>query len=137
MYSRKDRLIKEERHDVYKEKIKWPEPTLCSECGALFTNGRWSWAKVSLQTDIHQAICPACRRIIDQYPAGYVNLTGPFFSEHRADILNLVYNTEKREKEEHPVERIMTSEALTKAYKGTLSFHYMEAEDTLRVSWQR
>lgn len=42
MYSRRDRLIKEERHDVYKEKSKGPDPTLCSECGALFTSGRWS-----------------------------------------------------------------------------------------------
>jgi hypothetical protein len=158
MYSRRDRLIKEERHDVYKEKSKWPEPTLCSECGALFTSGRWSWEKVSLQTDIHQATCPACRRIIDQYPAGYLDLTGPFFSDHRADILNLIYNTESREKGEHPLERIMTishgadhtaitttgihlarrlGEALAKAYKGELSFHYADAEDTIRVSWRR
>lgn len=28
-------------------------------------------------------------------------------------------------------------EALAKAYKGELSFHYADAEDTIRVSWQR
>jgi NMD protein affecting ribosome stability and mRNA decay len=158
MYGRRDRLIKEERHDVYKEKSKWPEPTLCSECGALFTSGRWSWEKVPLQVDIHQAICPACRRIIDQYPAGYIDITGTFFSEHREEILNLIYNTERREKEGHPLQRIMAinhgvdrtvvtttgthlarrlGEALVSAYKGNLSFHYAEAEDVIRVSWQR
>jgi len=42
LYERKDRLIKEKRHDVYRERIKCPEPTLCTECGALFLNGRWS-----------------------------------------------------------------------------------------------
>jgi hypothetical protein len=121
-------------------------------------NGRWSWEKLSLQAELHQAICPACRRIIDHYPAGYIDITGSFFSEHREEILNLIYNTERREKEEHPLERIMAishgadrttvtttgihlvrrlGEALAKAYKGTLSFHYTDGKDTLRVSWQR
>ena len=111
-----------------------------------------------LPEEVRQTTCPACRRIIDHYPAGYIDITGPFFSEHRADILNLIYNTERREKEDHPLERIMAiqhgvdrtmvtttgihlarrlGEALAKAYKGTLSFHYAEAEDTIRVSWQR
>lgn len=158
MYSRKDRLIKETRHDVYREKNKWPEPTLCSECGASFINGRWSWEKPTLQVGLHEATCPACRRVIDHCPAGYVDITGPFFGEHRMDILNLIYNTEKREKEGHPLERIMAvnhggdrtvvtttgthlarrlGEALASAYKGNLSFHYAEAEDVIRVSWQR
>jgi hypothetical protein len=42
-YVRKDRFIKEKRHDVYKQKRKWPEATVCPECGALYEKGRWSW----------------------------------------------------------------------------------------------
>ncbi len=42
LYERQDRLIKEKRHDVYREWGKWPEPTICTGCSALFLNGRWS-----------------------------------------------------------------------------------------------
>lgn len=35
-YRRKDRLIKEKRHDAYQEQHKWPGPTECAQCGALF-----------------------------------------------------------------------------------------------------
>jgi hypothetical protein len=153
---RKDRLIQEKRHDAYQEGHKWPEPTVCPQCGALFMNGRWSWqpAPPGAQT----AICPACRRIADHYPAGYVEITGPFLTDHRAEVLNLVRNIEKQEKGEHPLERLMSisaeqdpiqltttglhlarriGEALSRAYKGDLSYQYAEAEATIRVYWQR
>ncbi len=39
-YGRKDRLIKEKRHDVYRARRKWPEPTVYTECGAVFVGGR-------------------------------------------------------------------------------------------------
>lgn len=155
-YSRKDRLIKEKRHDVYQERSKWPEPTRCTGCGALFVNGRWTWQEAPAKT--YETICPACRRIADRYPAGYVEISGPFLAEHHAEILNLIANVEKQEKSEHPLERIIATtserdhllltstghhlarrigEALARAYKGELSFQYAEAEDSIRVYWQR
>ena len=78
-YGRKDRLIKEKRHDVYQTTDKWPEPTLCPECGALFVNGRWSWNKSSEK--VHKTVCPACQRIADCYPAGHIEIKGEFFGE--------------------------------------------------------
>ncbi|MCL4296731.1 MAG: ATPase [Anaerolineae bacterium] len=155
-YSRKDRLIKEKRHDVYQERGKWPEPTCCTGCGALFVNGRWTWQKAPPQT--YETICPACRRITDRCPAGYVEISGPFLVDHHAEMLNLINNVEKQEKSEHPLERIIAAtlerdhllitstghhlarrigEALARAYKGELSFQYAEAEDGIRVYWQR
>jgi hypothetical protein len=156
-YGRKDRLIKEKRHDVYQERHKWPEPTECAKCGALFKNGRWSWAAPPLGK-ANKAICPACRRVIDNYPAGYVDIKGAFFEEHRDEILNLMLNVEKQEKDEHPLERIISvveakdhtsvtttgihlarriGEALGRAYNGDLSFQYADAEARIRVAWQR
>jgi hypothetical protein len=153
---RKDRLIKEKRHDVYQETHKWPEPTRCTTCGALFSNGRWSWQESPAQA--HEALCPACRRIADHYPAGYIEIKGSFFAEHQDEILNLVHNVEKQEKNEHPLERIMSitveseypvvtttgihlarriGEALSRAYKGELSFQYPEGEESIRVNWKR
>ncbi len=155
-YGRKDRLIKEKRHDAYQESNKWPEPTLCIECGALFVNGRWSWQEPPDQAN--QAICPACRRIADRYPAGYIEIKGTFFAEHRDQIFNLIRNIEAREKDERPLERIMAikdqkdhtlvtttgvhiarriGEALSRAYKGQLSCQYADAEQSIRVYWQR
>ena len=46
-YARQDKMIKEKRHDVYRDREKWPEPTLCTGCGALFTNGRWTWKETA------------------------------------------------------------------------------------------
>ena len=153
---RKDRLIKEKRHDVYQETHKWPEPTWCTTCGALFSNGRWSWQEAPAKA--HETLCPACRRIADHYPAGYIEIKGSFFAEHQDEILNLIHNVEKQEKSEHPLERIISitvesehplvtttgihlarriGEALSRAYKGELSFQYLEGEESIRVNWQR
>ena len=65
VYKRQDRLIKEKRKDVYREWGKMPEPTLCTECGALFLKGRWSWAKPTGETN--KAVCPACKRMCGQF----------------------------------------------------------------------
>lgn len=155
-FGRKDRLIQEKRHDVYQEEQKWPEPTHCSQCGALFVNGRWSWQEAP--PNAYAGICPACRRIADRCPAGYVEITGQFLAGHWVEILNLVTNIEKQEKSAHPLERIMSisaeqdpirltttglhlarriGEALSRAYKGDLSCQYADAEATVRISWQR
>ena len=156
VYGRKDRLIKERRHDPYRERGKCPEPTRCTQCGAVFAGGRWTWQTIEGQA--HETICPACRRIADNYPAGYVELNGPFFEEHHEEISNLVLNEEGREKSERPLERIITvkdsdghtlvtttgvhvarriGEALARAYGGELSFQYADGERSIRVFWQR
>jgi hypothetical protein len=95
-------------HDAYKQQKKLPEPTRCPDCGAVFREGRWQWAMAP--AGAHEALCPACHRIRDRYPAGYVTLEGAFFAAHRDDILHLVRNREIREKSEHPLERIMAIE---------------------------
>jgi len=155
--SRHDRLIKERRHDAYQQRIKLPDPTICTECGALFTNGRWTWDETT-DDNIHKTQCPACRRKSEKFPAGVVRLHGEFLHEHRDEIMNLVQNTEKKEKSERPMERIMgvakedghiivtttgvhiarrIGEALSRAFSGDLSFQYGDDEKTIRVEWQR
>jgi hypothetical protein len=156
LHSRKDKLIIEKRHDVYQTRNKWSEFTRCMDCGALYVNGRWTWQAAPAKS--HETICPACRRIIDRFPAGFLEIKGPFFAEHRDEILNLIHNVEIQEKSEHPLERIMAltpkngclvitttglhlarriGEALAHAYKGELSIQYAEAGDIVRVQWQR
>ena len=156
LHGRKDRLIKQKRHDSYREREKWPEPTLCNHCNALYVNGRWCWKETSV--DPYHTVCPACQRSADDYPAGYIEMTGDFFSDRRDEILNMVTNVEKQEKNAHPLERIMKisddkgqttitttgvhiarriGEALSHSYKGDYSFQYATGEKRIRVYWKR
>jgi NMD protein affecting ribosome stability and mRNA decay len=151
---RHDRLIQEQVHDAYKIKGKLHEPTVCPQCGAVFHEGRWQWIKAP--AGAHQHACPACLRIHDHYPAGFLTLEGNFFSGHRGEIMHLVHNEEKRERAEHPLKRIMAAEekdgkmvvtttdihlarmigeALHQAYQGELEFHYNPEQNLLRVNW--
>jgi hypothetical protein len=155
-HGRRDRLIKEKSHDTYEERRKWPEPTVCSDCKALFSNGRWCWLEAPEY--VYKICCPACQRIADNYPAGELFIKGLFFAEHREEILNLINNTESLEKKEHPLERLMDiadeevltrvtttgihlarriGEALVHAYQGDLDFTYGDAEKSIRVTWSR
>ncbi len=153
---RRDRLIKEAVHDSYKNKGKLHEPTLCTECGAVFSGGRWQWLPRPEKRE--QTRCPACQRISDQFPAGYVTITGDFIGEHEQEILQLIRNHEAHEKTEHPLQRIMNIEktkvstvvtttdihlargigdALHHAYQGELEYHYNAGQNLLRVNWSR
>jgi NMD protein affecting ribosome stability and mRNA decay len=152
----KDLIPVELSQDSYKSKVKLPEPTRCPTCGATYHNGRWTWD--TAPAGAHETVCPACHRIHDKFPAGYVTLKGEFLKMHREEILNIVRNCETKEKAEHPLERIMaiedagggvlvttTSEHLARdiagrlhsAYKGTLDLHYGKDEDLLRATWSR
>jgi len=153
-FGRRDRLVKEKYHDTYREGKKRSEPSVCSTCGALYSGGRWTWTEAP--EEIVKVLCPACQRIADGYPAGYVELKGTFFEQRRDEILNLVINEEKMEKGEHPMERVMAittgddhtlitttgvhmarriGEAVNRAYPGTLDFTYGDNEKSIRVQW--
>lgn len=152
---RHDRLLQEQVHDTYKSRAKLPEPTVCPQCNALFRDGRWSWGEVP--QNVNEETCPACHRINDDFPAGFVTLHGPFFQAHRAEIVHLARNIEERDRQEHALQRIMAEtddedgllitttdihlaraigEAVHRAYQGTLELHYSPEENRLRVAWE-
>lgn len=154
--ARGDRLIRERVHDPYKTRLKLPEPTLCPQCGAVYSKGRWHWAERPDQA--HEEPCQACHRINDDYPAGILTLSGAFLQAHKTEILGIARHQEKLEKGEHPLHRIMNieeqgaatvvkttdihlprrmGEALHRAYEGELEFHYEEESYFIRVAWKR
>ena len=38
-----DRIYDDKRVDPYQARGKYHEPTTCTDCGAVFRNGRWTW----------------------------------------------------------------------------------------------
>lgn len=151
---RRDRLIQDQDHDAYKMRGKLPEPTVCPQCHAVYRKGRWTWGVEP--KGAHQETCPACHRVNDHFPAGFVSLAGEYFMSHRGEIMYLVQHEEAREKEAHPLKRIIAIEdegdavlvtttdihlardigdAIQSAYKGELEFHYNSEENLLRVNW--
>jgi NMD protein affecting ribosome stability and mRNA decay len=153
---RRDQRLLETVMDSYKTKGKLHEPTVCPDCGAVFHAGRWQW--LDKPKDAHQTSCPACHRVRDHFPAGYVTLAGEFFATHEKEILHLMQNRETQEKANHPLQRIMDiektehgtvvtttdihlarglGEALHHAYQGDLELHYNPEQNLLRVNWSR
>lgn len=151
-----DRQIEEVVHDPYKERHRPPEPAVCPSCGVVYEHGAYHWKPRPAGGQEHA--CPACRRIADRYPAGYLTLEGKFFEEHREEIMHLLHNEESRARSEHPLERIMEirqednrtlvtttdvhlprrmGDALSKAYRGELQTKYAPDEYQVRVYWQR
>ena len=100
-----DRVLESLEKDVYGLKGKLADPTACRDCGAVYRKGRWTWAPAP--ADAAQTRCPACRRIADDYPAGIVTVSGDFALEHADEIRGLAENLEQREKQEHPLKRVM------------------------------
>lgn len=153
---RRDRMIEETVHDPYESRQKPRGTSVCPDCGAVYAMGRW--ARAPRPDDAVEHRCPACQRIEDRFPAGYVTLSGPFFHAHREEILHLVRNEEARESAEHPLKRIMSIEedaysvvitttdlhlarrigmAVHHAWQGELDLKYAPDEYLIRVHWKR
>jgi NMD protein affecting ribosome stability and mRNA decay len=142
--------------DSYRAKDKLPEPTVCSKCGASYQGGRWTWR--SAPAEAHTDVCPACLRIEDNFPGGYLSLQGEFVARHRDEVLAVVHAREAHEKAEHPLQRIMAIsdeegglmvtttdphlarnivQALGSAFKGSEKLNYSKGENLLRATWRR
>ncbi len=156
MQIKKDRLIQEARHDTYRLRGKLPDPTLCSVCRACYMKGRWTWE--TPPAGAQETVCPACRRISENFPAGFVEVAGEFYKTHREEIHNLIENIQKRVMERRPLERIIAKketlrglvvtttgvriarligESLGRAYQGELQFKYGQGAKQIRVIWER
>jgi hypothetical protein len=122
----------------------------------VYREGRWLW--VEIPSGVPRTLCPACARIRDDYPAGYVTLSGSFLGQHRDEIIALARHVEQREKAEHALNRVMdirdeagellitTTDAhlaraigvaVERAYQGELEYKYTDGDTLLRVTWKR
>jgi len=153
---RREQLMVGLGNDPYKPGRKPRGATRCTDCGAVFHRGRWSWRTTPARAAA--GLCPACRRIRERLPASFVLLRGGFVREHSEEILNRLRRCEQSERREHPLQRIMSLEpqadgllvtttdthlarrigdALYDAYKGELRYRYSKDDRLLRVTWSR
>jgi ribosomal subunit interface protein len=153
-------IIAEKAGDTYRLSKKFPEPTICPECGAMYRGGRWQWRDEGIKAPAgaNETTCPACRRIRDGYPAGTLTISGAFLALHRDDVMGVLRAEEQIETAEHPLNRVMDiketdgtivvtttdihlprriAEALYRAYEGELSVEYAEDEQSVQVTWRR
>lgn len=154
--ARRDKLIQEKKHDPYQRRQKLPDPTACPDCGAMYRAGRWM--RGAPPAGSNEAVCPACQRIRDDYPAGILSLSGEFLEGHREEILALAKHVAERDGQDHPLKRIMAvreeddttlvtttdgdlarsiGHAIAHAYQGDLQDDPSSQEDLVRVSWKR
>ena len=157
--SQKNQLFKSDTHDPYRSQ-RFEGSAICPQCDSVYQAGNWTW-KSPENTVIHDAQpvkCPACRRIDDNMPAGTLKLSGSFLLNHRTEIVNLIEHTEKKEKAEHALERIINltdsgddlivtttgidlvhriGHALEAAYKGDSDYRYGDNEYGLSATWRR
>ena len=155
MLSRKQ-LLQEVVHDPYKLRRKPAESIRCRGCNAVLRRGRWTQGEAGGPAVL--ALCPACRRVREHLPQGFVTLNGDFVAAHGAEIVALVRGCESRETSRHVLERIIElqkrpdgllvtttgsrlarriGDAVHRAYKGRLRYRYNKADKLLRVSWSR
>jgi hypothetical protein len=154
---RKDnKLIQARRHDAYRPTKGKPERSVCPQCGVCFDAGRWFWGTPPEHAS--ETTCPACLRIADRFPAGFLEISGDFYVVHHDEVHNLINHVATSERDLHPLERIILrdetgdhllvtttgvhiarriGEALSSAYKGELTFRYADDDTRIRISWHR
>ena len=144
------------REDPYEAAAKPAGGTVCGACGAVFAGGRWTWQ--APETDAPASLCPACRRIADDAPAGLVAIGGAYALARRDEIVAIARHCETAENAEHPLNRIMSlrvgddgieiattdvhlprriGNALERAHDGSLHVSFDEDGRFVRVAWRR
>lgn len=150
--------IGQHRKSPYSELRKFPEPTVCSRCGLVYSEGRWQNPENEPPKGANQELCPACRRQVDRAPGGLVYLSGRYLREKEREIMNIVRNQEEQARAKRPLQRIMWVEkrddgieiattnqhlarrigrAVNSAHAGDFSIKQATGENFVRVYWER
>jgi len=130
---------------------------VCPQCKLVFIDGKWK--KTTLPDTYTEQLCPACRRINDNYFGGILFLKSELLKTKKEEILNLIKNKEASAQIANPLRRIGKIEqkgedevvvyttfehlatsigkAVKRAYKGELTIQYKENEKAARVYWKK
>lgn len=148
--------------DVYLPKEGMTE-SYCSKCGVIYRQKRWIMDSVELlrvkeNPEAGVIVCPACQKMRDKVPGGFLTLSGSYLRQHEHEILELIKNTEAKSRGKNPLGRIMElhqegdmltihttldrlaeklGKEIYKAHRGDLAFQWSHGENMVRVAWQR
>jgi NMD protein affecting ribosome stability and mRNA decay len=148
--------------DVYMSKD-GIEVSYCTKCGVINRQKRWIMDPIELNQlkedpAVGKMVCPACQKMQDNVPGGFLTLSGEYLRKHEHEILELIKNTEAKSRNKNPLGRIMelTQEGnvltihttldrlaeklgkeIYKAHSGELNYQWSHGENTVRVNWKR
>ena len=132
----------------------------CKTCGLIYQKKRWTWNEnLKNISQIPLILCPACQKIKDNYPEGYLILQGKkYLQQHKEEISHIIQNEADRAKGKNPLQRIMqiikndecwtittTDEKLAqhlgreiyKAHSGQIKYQFGQQNKIARVYWKR
>ncbi len=147
---------------------------ICPECQCVYHRKRWALPQPKEESIIPKSLratkksgkpvmmpelflCPACQKIRDGYAEGFVSIEWENWLTHKAEIMGLIHNEEKRASHVNPLERIMaihtrsdgvdietTTERmaqrigrdLARAFKGTVQYKWSHKDKLARVQWK-
>lgn len=148
--------------DVYLSKDGM-EVSYCTKCGVIYRQKRWIMDPIELNQlkedpSVGTIVCPACQKMQDNVPGGFLTLSGEYLRKHEEEILELIKNTEAKSRNKNPLGRIMEitqeGDVLTihttldklaeklgkeiyKAHSGELNHQWSHGENFVRVNWKR
>lgn len=147
---------------------------ICPECQSVYHRKRWSLPRPTEESIIPKSarsakksgkpvmmpelfLCPACQKIRDGYAEGFVYIQWENWLIHKAEIMGLIHNEEKRASHVNPLQRIMaihtrsggvdietTTERmaqrigrdLVRAFKGKVQYNWSHKDKLARVVWK-
>jgi hypothetical protein len=86
-------------------RVERAEINVCPDCRAVQQEGRWRWRDPL--PGAAAVVCPACVRLRNEDPDGYLDLSGEFFRAHRDEVMALVRHVSERARLRYPLQRIM------------------------------
>lgn len=154
----KTNLYTQRNQRLYLKDKKYKEPTICKVCGLVFSDGIWKKTDKP-KGEYFEDICPACKRIKDNYYGGILNLKSDIIKTKKDEIVNLMRNKEKESENINPLRKIGKIEeinenemniyttfehlavaigkAIQRAFKGDLEIKYKENDKVARVYWTK
>lgn len=153
--------------DPYLNRIDPVDLSVCRDCGSLYHGKKWIAADQitselgtrAAKREESNVYCPACQKIKDKYPEGFVTIQGGFVKEHREEILRLINNKQEMASSFNPLEKIMEiretrggkieittttdkfaqriGKILKKTFNGSTEYKWSEDTKLARVIWTR